>query len=119
MTEDAILAEIRALRTEIRHLKAVALQPRHGFLRLLVKDLETNPKTQYQVHRWGLYYWLANLPAVTLLFFLAPGVWVRWGLYITLIYSIYANTATDYGAMSAALAAMGNDPLPPIPLEEP
>ena len=37
--------------------------------------------------------------------------------FITLIYSIYANLATDYGAMSAAEAAFGKPQPPPIPLE--
>jgi hypothetical protein len=37
-------------------------------------------------------------------------------VFITLIYSIYANLATDYGAMSAAEAAFGEPQPPPIPL---
>jgi hypothetical protein len=36
----------------------------------------------------------------------------------TLIYSIYANLATDYGGMSAAEAAFGQ-PQPPLILLEP
>jgi hypothetical protein len=52
---------------------------------LFVRDLETNPRAQYPVHRWGMWFWGANFPAVTTLFFLAPGVWLRWGLYVTLI----------------------------------
>ena len=36
-----------------------------------------------------------------------------------LIYSIYANLATDYGAMSAAEAAFEQPQPPPIPLELP
>jgi hypothetical protein len=115
--DDAFLARIEALQTEIRHLKAVALFPRNGFLRLFVRDLETNPHAQYKVHKWGMWYWLVNFPLVTLLFFLAPTVWLKWGLYITLIYSIYANFATDYGGMSAAMAAYEDRPgLPPIPV---
>jgi hypothetical protein len=43
----------------------------------------------------------------------------RLGIFITLIYSIYANLATDYGAMSAAEAAFGEPQPPPIPLEPP
>jgi hypothetical protein len=34
-----------------------------------------------------------------------------------LIYSIYANFATDYGAMSAAMAAFGDKLPPEIPLQ--
>jgi hypothetical protein len=115
--QDPILNEINGLRGEIRRLKLVALQPRHGFMSLFIKDLETNPHAQFTVHKWGMWYWVINFPLVTMLFFLEPSVWLKWGLYITLIYSIYANFATDYGAMSAAMAAYEDRPgLPPIPV---
>ena len=45
--------------------------------------------------------------------------WLKLGIFITLLYSIYANLATDYGAMSAAEAAFGEPQPPPIPLEPP
>jgi hypothetical protein len=48
-----------------------------------------------------------------------PGQPPRSGYFITLIYSIYANLATDYGGMSAAEAAFGETQPPPIPLEPP
>ncbi len=115
--DDAVLASLRGLEAEVRHLKVIALQPRNGFLRLFVRDLETNPRAQYSVHKWGAWFWLANFPAVTALFFFSPSVWLRWGLYVTLLYSLYANFATDYSGMSAAMAAEGGDGLPPIPAE--
>lgn len=94
--------------------------PRHAWLGLFLKDLETNPHTQYRVHLYGVVYWLVNFPAVVLLFFLAPAIWLKVGIFITLIYSIYANFATDYGAMSAAMAVYTptGDGLPQIPLEQ-
>jgi hypothetical protein len=85
-------------------------------VRPVLKDLGTNPHTQYKVHLYGVIYWLANFPLVTLLFFLEPALWLKLGIFITLVYSIYANFATDYGAMSAAMAAF-QDPPPEIPLE--
>jgi hypothetical protein len=90
---------------------------RHGWLKFFIADLETNPRSQYKVHKWGMYYWLINFPLVTLLFFFAPGLWLRLGIFITLIYSIYANFATDYGSMSAAMAAFDMHGLPAIPGE--
>jgi hypothetical protein len=66
---------------------------------------------------WGAVYWLINFPLVCCLFFLTPTLWLKLGIFITLIYSIYANLATDYGAMSAAEAAFGEPTPPPIPLE--
>jgi hypothetical protein len=106
-----ILAEMRRMRAHV--------PVRHGWLKIVVKDLETNPHQQYSVHKWGMYYWLANFPAITLLFFLAPGLWLELGIFITLIYSVYANFSTDYAGMSAAMAAYGSTPLPAIPLEPP
>lgn len=88
---------------------------RHGWLRLFVSDLETNPHTQYRVHFYGTLYWLLNFPLVVVLFFAAPVLWLRVGVFITLVYSIYANLATDYGAMSSAMAAFEGHGLPEIP----
>src|SRR5580700_8180097 len=116
MTEtEALLAEIRLLRADVARLH-VAM---HSRMRLLFKDLSTNPHTQYKVHLWGAIYWLINFPLVCFLFFFTPALWVKLGIFITLVYSIYANLATDYGAMSAAEAAFGEQPPPPIPLEPP
>ena len=117
MTEtEALLAEIRLLRADVARLH-VAVQSRHSWMRLLFKDLSTNPHTQYKVHLWGAIYWLINFPLVCFLFFFTPALWVKLGIFITLVYSIYANLATDYGAMSAAEAAFGEPQPPPIPLE--
>lgn len=117
MTDEDTAAELRRLRIEIMMIRqqACSVRIRHGWLGLLVKDLETNPHTQYKVHLWGVVYWLINFPAVALLFFFEPGLWLKLGIFITLIYSIYANFATDYGAMSAAMAAYG-PPAPELPL---
>jgi hypothetical protein len=117
--DEEILAELRRLRNEMAHLRRVqvANYSHHGWLRYVVKDLETNPHTQYKVHFWGAIYWLLNFPAVTVLFFFAPSLWLKLGIFITLVYSIYANFATDYGAMSSAMAAFDQHSLPEIPGE--
>jgi hypothetical protein len=117
MTETEILiAEVRQLRADVARLH-VAAQNRHSWLKVIFKDLSTNPHTQYKVHLWGAIYWLINFPLICYLFFFLPTLWVKLGIFITLIYSIYANLATDYGGMSAAEAAFGASPPPPIPLE--
>jgi hypothetical protein len=113
--DELILSQIRRLEAEIRKLRLATLRPRNGFLRIAARDLETNPHMQFRVHRWGLYYWLLNMPAVAILFFFAQALWLKWGVFIILEYSIYANLATDYGAMSAAMAAFEDRFLPPIP----
>lgn len=113
------VAELRKLRAEIAMFRAQrsASFLRHGWLKFAIKDLETNPKTQYKVHLYGAVYWIINFPLVTALFFFEPGLWLKWGIFITLIYSIYANFATDYGAMSAAMASFGQPPLPELPIQ--
>jgi len=109
------------LRADVARLHAAhtAVHMRHGWMNMLFKDLSTNPHTQYKVHMWGAIYWLINFPLICCLFFFTPTLWLKLGIFITLIYSIYANLATDYGAMSAAEAAFGEMQPPPIPLEPP
>ena len=122
MTEtESLIAEVRQLRADVARLHAAhtAVHIRHGWMRMLFKDLSTNPYTQYKVHMWGAIYWLINFPLICCLFFFTPTLWLKLGIFITLIYSIYANLATDYGAMSAAEAAFGQPQPPPIPLEPP
>ena len=123
-----LTAEIAALRHEVIALRAEAGRRRHtlravrttgvrGRTRVVVTALESDPDVQYKVHRWGAIYWLANFPVFAYLFFFARGFWDTTGVFVILIYSLYANLATDYGAMSAALAAKGSKPPPEIPLE--
>ena len=98
MTEtESLIAEVRLLRADVARLH-VAMHNRHSWMQLLFKDLSTNPHTQYKVHMWGAIYWLINFPLICCLFFFTPTLWVKLGIFITLIYSIYANLATDYGA---------------------
>jgi hypothetical protein len=129
MEEDRLLAELAALRAEVAALRAaqgggkphglrVQRVGRRAQFRLVVKDLEENPDTQYKIHRWGAMYWICNFPLIIWLFFFHQDIWVKVGVFITLIYSIYANLATDYGAMSSAMAAKGMQRPPEIPLEE-
>lgn len=118
LSEDTI-AELKKLRAEIEAIRLLssAVPIRHGWLKIVIKDLETNPHTQYKVHLYGVVYWLINFPLVAYIFFFQPGLWLQWGIFITLFYSIYANFATDYGAMSAAMASFGGGSLPELPVE--
>lgn len=75
------------------------------FLKLIRKDvdeLDNNPNVQLKIHTFGFYYWTINFPLITFMFFFFPAVWFKWGLFITLIYSIYANWTSDYTGMSSA-----------------
>jgi len=117
-SNEALLAEIRRLRAEVHVMRRAQLGTRHGWLRHIIKGFETDPHVQYKVHFWGMLYWLINFPLVCCLFFFTPTLWLKLGIFITLIYSIYANFATDYGSMSSAMAAYGISPLPEIPAEQ-
>ena len=78
------------------------LHPSTHILRVFIKDIDTNPRWQNRIHTWGFYYWTLNFPLVTYLFFYQPDLWLKYGLFITLIYSIYANWTSDYTGMSAS-----------------
>ena len=121
-----LMAEITALRAEVAALHGlepagharVRVRKVPGRVRVAVTALESDPMVQYRVHRWGAVYWLANFPVFVYLFFWQRTFWDTAGVFVILMYSLYANLATDYGAMSAALAAQGRPPPPQIPLEE-
>jgi TRAP-type mannitol/chloroaromatic compound transport system permease small subunit len=120
MTEtESLIAEVRLLRADVArlHVAVTTMHNPHRWMHMFFKDLSTNPRTQYKVHLWGAIYWLINFPLICCLFFFTPTLWLKLGIFITLIYSIYSNLATDYGGMSAAEAAFGEQQPPPIPLE--
>lgn len=120
MTDVITHAELELLHAKMDAVLAMQhhqFRTRHAWMKHLVKDLETNPRTQYKVHLYGVVYWMINFPLIAAFFFFAQAAWLKWGVFITLQYSIYANFATDYGAMSAAMAAFGQNPLPEIPIE--
>lgn len=71
-----------------------------------VYELDNNPRIQLKIHTVGFWYWTINFPLVTYLFFAQPNLWLKYGLFITLIYSIYANWTSDYTGMSSAQAVI-------------
>lgn len=97
-----LLAEIKKLNARLDHTGTARVATRHGWLKVFFKDLETNPQTQASIHKWACVYWLCNFPVVLALFFFAPHVWLAIGLLVNTVYSLYANLATDYGALSGA-----------------
>lgn len=71
-------------------------------LKLFIDNVDNNPKIQLKIHTLGFYYWTINFPLVAYMFFFEPKLWNTWGLFITLIYSIYANWTSDYTGMSSS-----------------
>jgi hypothetical protein len=83
-------------------MKRFKRHPLFVLIGLFVKNIDTNPKLQNRIHTAGFWYWTINFPIITYMFFYYPAAWTKWGLFITLIYSIYANWTSDYTGMSAS-----------------
>jgi len=111
--------EAAALHAKVDRLNVTPLvMQRHAWVKHILHDFEYNPKTQYKVHLVAMWVWTFSMITVVGLFTFANHFWqVVSVLYLVLI-SLYANWATDYGAMSAALAAMNEAPMPEVPLEQ-
>jgi hypothetical protein len=80
--------------------------PVERIVKIWVKDLDENPRVQLRIHTCGFWFWTAAFMWVTYLFVASPGEWARFGLFITLQFSIYANWTSDYTGMSAAQAVI-------------
>jgi hypothetical protein len=80
---------------------------RHGWVRVFIRDFEGNPRTQYRFHKWATRFWLANAAAVVAVFTFAPALWGKISVLYLVLVSLYANAATDAGAMAAANASTG------------
>ena len=85
--------------------------PLGHFFKSFVKDVDENPRVQLKIHTWGFYYWTLNFPLVTYMFFYQPALWLQYGLFITLIYSIYANWTSDYTGMSSSQSVINTETL--------
>jgi hypothetical protein len=117
ISEERLLAEIRQLHAKVDLLQRSQLPRRHAWVKHILHDFEYDPRVQYKVHLAAMWVWTFSMITVVCLFTFANHFWqVVSVLYLVLI-SLYANWATDYGAMSAALAAQQESPLPEVPLE--
>lgn len=74
-----------------------------------IHSMEYDPHTQWRYHLAMVWFWLVTITPILVLFFGFEHQWIRWGVFITLIYSLYANWATDFGALHAAWAAFRGD----------
>lgn len=76
-----------------------------GRLKDFRHKFEYDPEFQTQFHLTMSYIWLANMVLASIVFFFAPGLWSTASIFYLVIVSLYANFATDYGAVSAAEAS--------------
>lgn len=84
-----------------------------------INELDNDPKVQLKIHTFGFWYWTINFPIIAIMFFFFPAVWLKWGLFITLIYSIYANWTSDYTGMSSAQSVINTQDKPGEPAVTP
>ena len=111
---DELLVEIEALRAQVASLQAAQPATRGvwvrnvapGALRGLGARLARDPDLQYNVHRAAVLFWLAWFPVATYLFVFHRDFWDAVGIYLTLMFSLWANLTTDWAAMTATRAAM-------------
>ncbi|HWZ65638.1 MAG TPA: hypothetical protein VNX65_02450 [Patescibacteria group bacterium] len=78
---------------------------RHGWIKHFIHDFESNPELQYKIHMFFTYIWLVNMVVAVSVFIFAQPFWQQASVLYLVLVSLYANFATDYGAVSAAEAA--------------
>lgn len=74
-----------------------------------VSKLDNDPRVQLKIHTFGFWYWSINFPIITYMFFFQDHLWLKYGLFITLVYSIYANWTSDYTGMSSSQAVINTE----------
>jgi len=80
---------------------------RHGWVKVVIKNFESDPKTQLKIHLFFTYFWLVNMVVALSCFIFMHGFWSKASVLYLVLVSLYANFATDYGSVSAAEAAHG------------
>jgi hypothetical protein len=74
-------------------------------IRVIVRGIEGNPRTQYKLHRAMSRVWLACMVITVPVVIFAPAFWVKIGILLVAELSYYANWTGDQGAMAAANAS--------------
>lgn len=68
----------------------------------LLKRFEDDPKFQIAFNKFFVYYWIVNFIGATIVFFVAKVTWDKYSVYYIVAISLFANFATNYGALSAS-----------------
>jgi hypothetical protein len=122
VTLDAISRKLDAHILQQNGLECLGIMKSHPLTQLVklfkrdIEELDNDPNVQLKIHTVGFWYWTINFPLIAYMFFFLPAIWLKWGLFITLIYSIYANWTSDYTGMSSAQSVI-NTTDKPVSLE--
>ena len=75
-------------------------------MKLRLKNLqdrfENDPAFQIVFNKFFTYFWVVNFIAATAIFFGAKSLWESYSVYYLVAISLFANFATNYGALSAS-----------------
>lgn len=67
------------------------------------------PKAQYVMNEWLMFFWIANFIAVHIVFFLAPAIWAKLSILYLADISVYACIGQHYTGLTAALTGRKAD----------
>jgi hypothetical protein len=79
---------------------------RQSWLSTLLRRFNTDPRLQYRIHLVMTYVWVVNMIIAVLVYSFAPHVWATASILYLVLISLYANFATDYGAVPGSEAAI-------------
>jgi hypothetical protein len=79
---------------------------RSSWLSVILKRFNTDPKLQYKIHIVMTYFWLFNMIACIFAFLFFKSFWTDFSIFYILFVSLYANFATDFGAVPGSEAAI-------------
>jgi hypothetical protein len=68
-----------------------------------------DPRTQYAMNKWLMYFWVANFIAVHVVFFLASPFWQKASILYLADISVYACIGQHYTGMAASMAGLKAD----------
>jgi hypothetical protein len=85
--------------------------PHHHAIAQIARRFNADPHFQYKLHLIATYVWLLNMLVAASVFVFAQGFWARFSVFYLVLISLYANFATDYGAVPASEAAIHGEAL--------
>ena len=71
-------------------------------LKSLQNRFENDPAFQIKFNKFFTYFWLINMIAASIEFWTDQNDWAKYSLFYVTLISLYANFATNYGALSAS-----------------
>lgn len=78
-------------------------------LRRFFEGILRDPRTQYSMNKWLMYFWVVNFVAVHVVFFLASPFWQKASILYLADISVYACIGQHYTGMAASLTGLKAD----------